>query len=445
MSAMAILGQRRAPRAWLNGFCVVSIAVFSATGATGDDDGRTSPMLEIEALQTALAFFPILPWGPTHGWDDHVDPEQDLAGMAACNFTIGGFARAADLPMCEKLGLKAIIYPDQATGRIDRSEWNKLSDEEIDSRIKTLVEACGDSDAILGYYIIDEPGALLFPALGKAVAAVKKYAPGKLAYINLYPNYATIGAPDKSQLDTDSYTEYLERFVKEARPQVLSYDNYMVQYSMDMKEDAPAAKYYTNLMEVRRVALEYGIPFWNIVSSNQIRPHTTVPSPANLLFQVYTTLAAGGRGVSWYTYYARGYGYAPIDESGNKTVTWQYLQAANRQVKTIGPMMNGLESTGAFFTSPAPVDGLPLLPGELVAAVECDAPVMVGEFAAQDGARYAMVVNLGLDDSAKLVITLADSYECVQIASPEDGSWAPMDVEKGLWLAAGQGALARLR
>ena len=53
------------------------------------------------------------------------------------------------------------------------------------------------------------------PALAKAVAAVKRFAPGKLAYINLYPNYATIGAPNLSQLGTDSYADYLERFIAE--------------------------------------------------------------------------------------------------------------------------------------------------------------------------------------------------------------------------------------
>jgi len=130
------------------------------------------------------------------------------------------------------------------------------------------------------------------------------------------------------------------------------------------------ARYYGDLLEVRRVAMKHGLPFWNIVSSNQIRRNTTIPSPANLLFQAYTTLAVGGRGVSWYTYYSgagqRGYAYAPIDKSGNKTDTWRYLQLVNRHIRTIGPMMNRLKSTGVFFTSPPPVEGLPLLPGRLL-------------------------------------------------------------------------------
>src|SRR5438132_884283 len=137
-----------------------------------------------------------------------------------------------------------------------------------------------------------------FSALAKAVAAVKKCAPGKLAYINLFPEYATLGAPDKSQLGTTNYTEYLERFVAEVKPQVLSYDNYMVQYSDDLKKRDVAASYFRNLIEVRRMGQKYHLPCLQIVAANQLRPGHAIPSPANLSLQAYTTLAAGFRGVT---------------------------------------------------------------------------------------------------------------------------------------------------
>ena len=267
---------------------------------------------------------------------------------------------------------------------------------------------------------MDEPGAPAFPALAKAVAAVKKYAPGKLAYINLFPSYATVGAPDKSQLGTATYTEYLERFVNEVQPQIISYDNYMVQYSDDLVDTQKAAIYYADLLEVRRVAQKYGLPFWNIVSCNQIRKETTIPSPANLAFQAYTTLAAGGRGVSWYKYYQDGYAYAPIDDSGEKTLTWQYLRAVNHQLRVLGPMMNRLTSTGVFFTSPPPVTDLPLLPGTVVKEVQSTAsprglsdakpPIMVGEFRDEQGRDWVMLVNLSLEKSTNIRLTTVKTY-----------------------------------
>jgi hypothetical protein len=55
------------------------------------------------------------------------------------------------------------------------------------------------------------PGLRPFAKLAKTVAAVKKYAPGKLAHMNLCPNYATLGAPEISQLGAAANREYLER------------------------------------------------------------------------------------------------------------------------------------------------------------------------------------------------------------------------------------------
>ena len=415
--------------------------------AGGKSDLTVSSLIPVSQAQNSTIppdFFPILPWDPLHGFrKPYINRKLGLRSISECNFTMAGFVRTEDLTLCEKLGLSAFMMPE--VGFIRAAEWKKMSDEEIDRTIKTMVDESGRSRAIMGYFITDEPGASAFPALAKAVRAVKKYAPGKLAYINLFPDYATLGAKDKSQLETETYTEYLERFVNEVNPQVISYDNYMVQYSLDLQDYEKTASYYRNLLEVRRIALKYDLPFWNIVSSNQIRPFTTIPSPANLFFQAYTTLAAGGKGVTWYTYYSRGYGYAPIDKAGNKTVTWRYLQEANRQIAVIGPLMNRMISTGVYFTSPVPVESLPELPGKFVRKVISKAPVMVGEFRSIEGEDYIMVVNLSLKESANFRLETINPLGKLEAVSAEDGEFHPVGDEKGLWLVAGQGVLMRLK
>jgi hypothetical protein len=394
-------------------------------------------------------FFPILPWDPYHGWSlPNIErgPDEGLESIAQCNFNMAGFVLPRDLRKCQKLGLGAILLPvDPAYTNLQYIyDWRKISDEEIDRRIRRVVAEASSKSAVMGYFITDEPGAGDFPALAKAVAAVKKYAPGKLAYINLFPDYATLGAKDTSQLGTSSYTEYLERFVNEVHPQLLSYDNYMVEYSNDLKDRATAASYYRNLLEVRRVAHKYNLPYLNIVSANQLRPNVTIPSPANLAFQAYTTLAAGYRGVTWYTYYAQGYHYAAIDLAGKKTPTWGYLQQVNREVTGLAPIMSRLNSTGVFFTKPAPVDGLALLPGRLIESANCPAPLMIGEFQGNKGQAYAMVVNLSLETSAKFNLKISRPAAVIRIISPIDRSISDFDAKGGYWLAAGQGVLLKL-
>jgi len=326
--------------------------------------------------------------------------KKGLQAMSECYLNVADAADPQNYSLCEKLGLSVIVSRGP---HLFGDEWLKLSDGEIDTYVREMVKKAGKSKAIIGYYICDEPSVFAFPALAKAVAAVKKYAPGKLAYINLYPNYATLWQMDqiKSQLGTKTYTEYLERFVNEVKPQVISYDNYMVEFSMDLENKEKAAGYFTNMVEVRRIASKYNLSFFNIVSSNQIRPFTTIPSLANLAFQAYTTLAAGAGGVIWYTYHGQAYGYNPLDKNENKTLVWRYLQEINRQLSILGPLIKQLKSTGVYFTSPAPDPSLPLLPGNWVEKIRAETPMMVGEFESQNRTKYVMVVNLSLERSVK--------------------------------------------
>ncbi|HWI92520.1 MAG TPA: hypothetical protein VNT20_14675 [Flavisolibacter sp.] len=372
-----------------------------------------------------------------------IDREQGLKGMAECNFTLADAADPQNYALCKKLGLSVVVSEGP---HLTGGDWMKLSDAEIDNYIKRMVDKAGRSKTIIGYHICDEPSALAFPALAKAVAAVKKYAPGKLATINLYPNYATLWQMDqvKSQLGTKSYTEYLERFVNEVKPQFLSYDNYMVERSMDLQDAKQAAKYYTNLLEVRRIALKYHLPFVNVVSSNQIRPQTTIPSPANLAFQAYTSLAAGAGGIRWYTYHGQAYGYNPIDKEEHKTLTWRYLQEVNRQLGILGPIIKQLTSTGVYFTSPSPDTSLALLPGKWVQKLDADAPMMVGEFVSAAGTNYVMVVNLSLEKSARFDIqTKIDSEKIWTVDVGENGRLVLASHKNGIWLTAGQGVLIK--
>lgn len=386
-------------------------------------------------------FFPILNWDrifPNRP-DPLIHSVTGLGSIAPCGFTLLGFPTLKHLQLCDDVGQPVLIC-----GEVSGNAWGTLTDEQIDQEIRGLVAATAQSPVVAGYYIADEPNVALFPALGKAVSAVKRYAPGKLAYINLFPDYATLGNPEMSQLGTESYTEYLERFVDEVQPQLLSYDNYRVQYSMDLGNLDWGASYFRNLLEVRRVALERNLEFWHIVSSNQIRPFTTIPSPANLLMQAYTTLAFGARGLTWYTYYARGYGYAPVDKEGRRTLTWNYLKMVNDQVQVLGPLMNRLQTTGVFFTSPPLVEGLPLMPGSLVQEVTSDSPCMIGEFIHEDGTPYFMIVNLSLQRSSCFAIQPVGEPVRMEMVSAVDGSVLPYPQEKGLWLSAGQGMLLRI-
>lgn len=416
------------------------------------DPHATAESLGLEPYVAPDGFFPVYPWDWFPAEHKPFETlETSLPGVAECGFNCAGFVKPEDLHRCDALGLKAIV----ALPGID---WGKITDEQIDATIREVVEKSKGHDCVIGYYLRDEPGAKSFPALAKAVAAVKKYDPGKIAYINLFPRYATTDSvenPD-SQLETKSFTEYLERYVQEVKPQFISYDNYMVEYSDDMQNLDKAAVYYADLLQIREVAKKYKLPFWNIVSCNRIQNVTPPPSPARFAFQTYTTLAAGGRGLGWFIYYHRpDFSYSPIDSSGRKTISWQYLQAINKHVLMLGPIMNHLESTGVYFTTPTPTPDLPALPGKLIKNVEVTAsprgniktvpPIMVGEFLGDDGNDYVMLVNLSLEHSARFHLQTVKEYKNIEKISPMDGLPSPLITDdSGEWILPGHGVLLKM-
>ena len=425
-----------------------------------DDDG----ILRIEDKPFDVNRFVI---GRDFHENKFIDQDKGLRGMADCYFNMSDASdgQKQNLSLCKKLGLNTII---SARGKhLTGKDWMAMSDEEIDAYVKQMIEDGGKSDAIVGYHICDEPSAMAFPKLAVAVAAVRKYAPGKMATINLYPNYATLWTLDqvKSQLGTRTYKEYLEQAATIIKPDMISYDNYMVQFSMDQSDAKRTAQYYTNIMAVREVSLKYGIPWWNVVSGNQIRHYTTIPTLSNLLLQASTSLAAGAGGIRWFTYWQGGYNYAPINKQERRTQTWHYLREVNRQLSILGPIMKQLKSTGVYFTDPSIDPSLPLMPGEHVKHIKCAEPLMVGEFLSEKGNRYIMVVNLSLERSARFIVETAVKNERLFVintgeeqpyfqeieetklkstsmlgGSPEQLAMAK---ERAYWLPAGAGVLIK--
>lgn len=383
----------------------------------------------------AADVFPLFPWDFLKPPSAKEKNAEYLKGIADCGFTVAGFVSAENLEACRELRLKAFVLPSAASRLGDKT--NPLTDEQIVAEVKKLAESTRGHPAVIGYYVRDEPGARSFPYLAKIVDALRRHAPGKLAYINLFPGYATLGATDTSQLQAESFEAYLEQYIAQVKPDFVSYDDYMVQYSNDLQDEKRAAVYFRDLLTVRRIAMKHGLPFWNIVSSNQIRPTTTVPSPANLLLQAWTTLAAGGRSVAWYKYARTGYQYAPLDQAGRRTVTWSYLRLVNEQIRVIGPIVSRLKSTR--LTVPEKWGPKEESPARFVVAAESDQPLMIGEFEGEAGVDHAIVVNLSLERSAK--IRIDTQGRPLESYSPVDGVAGAIGNE--FWLTAGQGMLIR--
>ena len=312
-----------------------------------------------------------------------VDPPADekmgsrYTEIAEANFTVvlGGFgARAPDtvakqLALCEKYGLKALVWSHGVAP-------------------KDLPEG----PACWGYMVRDEPNANDFAALRERVDAIRDARPGKLAYINLFPNYA-----NKRQLGTDTYEEYVARFVVETDVDVLSMDHYPV-----FKPDADGRDAYcANLDVMRTYALQRNIPFWNFFNTLPFGPHTD-PTEAQLRWQIYTSIAYGAKGVLYFCYYtpfSREFpkGGAIIGRDGRLTRHYDQARRINAQIKNLGPTLMQLTSTGVVHVRPGddPAHVLASTPIRNLTHMRDDPKpdYLIGAFKHADGRRAVMLNN----------------------------------------------------
>ena len=190
---------------------------------------------------------------------------------------------------------------------------------------------------------------------------------------------------------------------------------------------------------MRDQAIKTKVPFWNIVLANSHFAHAE-PTRASLLLEVYTTLAYGGRGLAYFTYFAPkvgNYRCAPVDQFGHETPTWSLLQNANLQVLKLAPTLLQLTSTRVYhFDKPVPPDSLVTSAGS--------PQFLAGDFTHTDGTQYVMIVNKSLTSPAPVGLQLRTPAKQVMLISPYTGDPTPFEGEQ-VWLAPGAGALLKLQ
>ena len=377
--------------------------------------------LDLGAVESPV--FPVMPWN-----SPPMDPAV-LKKIHDCGFTLAGFVPPAGLDLCQQAGLLAIVSDPRTAGY----DWGSVDAEKARTNVASLIKEVGTHPAVFGYNLRDEPPTAWFPHLEKVASVVRDLAPGKWPYINLLPDYA-----ENWQLGASNYTEYLEKFIADCHPQIISYDNYSLMDNNTIRDN-----YWSNLEAVRSACLGHKIQFWNIVLSVAHFSYREL-SAADLRFEAYTSLAYGARGLSFFTYFAPpvgGYRGAPIDQFGNETPTWHNLQNVNLQVQKLGPTMLQLTSDYVYHIGALPTGTKAPPTNSLVSGVSGD-NFLVGEFTHTDGSRFVMIVNKDLAKSRPCAPQFRKAPKKLRHVSPYSGEIYPFEGEY-VWLAPGQGVLLK--
>ncbi len=379
--------------------------------------------------------FIIFPWGgmpiaetENGAWGDFADPDSMMKDLYDCGYNATGFVPAKYIPNAIHHDLKVILSDSRVYGGTD------VSQDKADETMEKVFGQITDPEqrqAVYAMYLIDEPNASLFPNLNRWSDAIRKTDPSILPYINLFPDYASA-----EQLGSKDYEAHLESYVETCRPPYISYDNYSLFLGDKLDED----RFYGNLETTRKVALRHEIPFWNVVLANT---HFAYAEPSDTTFrlQAYSTLAYGGKGIGYFTHYAPrvgNYRFAPIDQYGYRTKTWEQLRNTNLQIHAIAPVYCSLKSMNVFHHGTVPRNAQGIESSVHISKIE-GGTYVVGEFVDSEGHPYVMVVNKSTQSPVYLGITFKKEG-AVKMISPYNPGKTSFQGEQ-CWLSPGAGIL----
>ena len=197
-------------------------------------------------------------------------------------------------------------------------------------KIREAAAKFADHPAIWGIDAGDEPSALDFPHYGRLIALAEELFPGKLVYLNLYPNYASVAENSssevRSQLGTATYQEYIDRYIEHVKTDYLCLDNY---------EFAAGTKnLYDNLRIAANACRADGRDFWMVIQVNSSKPEKWL-SEDMLRHQAFSCLAFGAVSLNWACWTAGWWHNEVLDKAGNKTEQYEKLKTVNAEVRRL--------------------------------------------------------------------------------------------------------------
>ena len=335
--------------------------------------------------------------------------EAHIRDVAACglDFIVCINDDRPALDLFHKYGLGAIvsgIVPGWWGG--DGNNAGKLAEWNPMEKYEAAAATFRDHPAIWAIDVGDEPSALDFPHYGRVIDYVNRAFPNQFAYLNLYPNYASVSQNNAeetvNQLGTPTYAEHIQRYCECVPSDYLCYDFYL--YSINV------TKHYENLCTVADACRNTGRSMWIVLQVNSLDPNVWM-SENNLRFQAYTSMAFGAENIIWGCYTAGWWHNEVLDKEGNKTQQYDKLKKINAEIHTIAEEYMKYRRVSTHFVGfaghrdmeavqQAPVDALSTGVFFDVKA-EGGTPLVVGE-----------MVNRKADGSVALMICAADDpYE----------------------------------
>lgn len=269
-----------------------------------------------------------------------------------------------------------------------------------------------DHPAVWKLDICDEPSAKDMPHLAEVSALIAKRVPQAGAYINLYPNYASVstntGADETNQLGTESYRAYVDTYCREVPLDYLSYDFYVYTPYKTLRERL-LVQMYDNFNIASEACRRTKRSLWYVPQVNSYPAAAIEPTTENRLrFQAFTAMAYGAEVINWACWMAGWWTNNVCTADGKLTEQYGRLKTVNAEVHRLGAKYMAFRNTATHYVG-FPADtglaalNLPLretLDADVVQGLATDekTPLVVGEMVPRGkdmGLRALFVVASG--------------------------------------------------
>lgn len=311
--------------------------------------------------------------------------------MPPCNETPTKAQNRAILNLCQKHGLKAIIKDKRVKDAV-------ATDPNLYANLDAVIADYANYPALYGYHVADEPNVDDYPNITAVNLYLLQKDPTHLPFINQW-------SAQWQQGNLPAYEQKIETYLNTVQPKLLSYDDYAL-----FDGGTEGSYYFENLEIIRRCAMRRGIPFNNIFQCVK-HDYYRNPSMSDLRWQIMTTLAYGGRGITYFTYWSilgerplGPSGEAVIGRDGKPTEHFQQIYLLNREVKMLAKTLVRLTSTAVYHKGNVPTQGQALPTDHLISGIS-GGKAVVGMFATEDNRSYVMLVNKDLELDHTMVVT----------------------------------------
>ncbi len=362
------------------------------------------------------------------------------------------------LAVCHELGLRVTLCDD----RIDRAVRTSENRREL---LRAVVEDYSGYPALLGYHILDEPNSGSFPALAEIREILSELDPAHEAYINLFPNYASL-----EMLGNPTYYDHLDDFITQVKPEILSYDHYhfikgepmaQAEFADERQNQILAAAYskieragfFDNIEDAMAVSRKRNTPFMVIILVTEHGPYRNL-TEGEIRWEVFQSLCYGAKRISYFTYWTPGvdreegdsiwhWQNGMINKDGTRNAHYHMIAGINRELQAMGDILLPHAVREVFHFGHEPDGKVRYWKDSYGDVTSMTAERMTVGFYDRG---YILLASKNYEAAEPVTFTVT-ADKSVRLYDKADGLWKtlePVDGAYTLTLAAGDGELIRL-